>query len=109
MASFAELQKRAQLMLHEGRLRSTTGEAGKERAIVDQLKKELKDILVSDAQREKNRQAMQQASKNVGDSTQVQAHDRKGSEGVKGHDRKMKPGERGQAIAKEMLRKNNGN
>ena len=115
MAGLAELQKRAQLMLHEGRLRSMSGEKGKEEAIVAQLKKELAEIQKNDAKnnaqkaRDRNQEEYQEASEKVGNSTKVQPHDRKGSEGVKGHNRKLNPGERGQAIAKEMLRKNNGN
>jgi RNA 3'-terminal phosphate cyclase len=109
MASLAELQKRAQIMIHEGRLRTMTGEKGKEEAIVAQLKKELAEIQKNDAKnnaqkvQERNQKEYQEASQKVGDFTKVAAHDRKGSEGVKGHNRKLKPGERGQAIAKEML------
>jgi hypothetical protein len=54
-------------------------------------------------QREANRAAAQKAAKQVGTKSQVKAHDRAGSKGVKAHDRKLTATEKSQAIAKQML------
>ena len=56
------------------------------------------------ARREANRASAQDAAKQVKSKSQVKAHDRTGSKGVKAHDRKLTPAEKTQSIAKEMLK-----
>jgi hypothetical protein len=53
--------------------------------------------------RERNRKAAQDAAAKTKSKSNVSAHDRTGSKGVKAHDRKLTPAEKTQLIAKEML------